>query len=82
MYVMTWGDFCLMSRGRGEKIQQQTSRGSFDLGRLPPPGPAGGVTRRCQTSARSLLDETANRQPTNGIPSHAARRAPRAYRRL
>lgn len=19
MYVMTWGDFCLMSRGRGEK---------------------------------------------------------------
>lgn len=38
MYVMTWGDFCLMSRGRGEKIQQQTSRGSFDLGRLAPGG--------------------------------------------
>lgn len=83
MYVMTWGDFCLMSRGRGEKSNNKTSRGSFDLGRLAPPGPVGGgVTRRCQTTARSLEDETANRQPTNGIPSHAARRAPRAYRRL
>lgn len=42
MYVMTWGDFCLMSRGRGEKSNNKTSRGSFDLGRLRPPGPVGG----------------------------------------
>lgn len=42
MYVMTWGDFCLMSRGRGEKSNNKTSRGSFDLGRLPPRGQWGG----------------------------------------
>lgn len=42
MYVMTWGDFCLMSRGRGEKSNNKTSRGSFDLGRLPPGGQWGG----------------------------------------